>query len=860
VEEFLNYVLVLLTQFAGGPGPKENNLVRFGLPAVLWAALLVVAWLRQRHNKYPRERLLVWGFGLASARELFMFSHVSLQLIGHEPTGHWSEPLEHALTMAAIVMVAGAFIRFILQDEKLTRRYLQIGLVVAVISFFATWWWWDRYATANLEARFNQTWGGVYFYALTGIFAGIAIILLTRRRDWMVNVVSLALAFFVLIGTLRLFNYATGRTYTDILCPICNSLHILAIPIFGYVYLREQLINKRQAQDSLRAYRDHLEELVEERTVELTHANENLQREISERQQAEAEIAWRNSELAAQNTIVGTISRSLDLDTILDTALDTVLAVLEMEAGCIFLLNPEDGNLTLKTQRGKMTLPRSTASDGGPCSCPGISQQAVATMKPVLLDVAGCDQKHCAASIIEEGFQTLVSTPLISKEQAVGALTLGTRRQDAIPLQELELLTAIGQQIGMAVENARLYRETERWAGELTLLHQVSVVLNSTFDPAEIYDQIAEQSAKLLGCQAASIFRWYEEAQQAVLVSSYGLNSSRADGLRLHLEESPLLSELIAQRRSIPIEDGQLDPRIPPTWQESINMRGLLCVPVWGAEEPLAILFLTDQDEPRRWRSVEVALVESFVNRAAVALENAYLHQQLEWAAALEERQRIAAEMHDGLAQTLSYLALRIGHATDLLKEGQHQTVLEQHTLIEGAIAQASKEVRRSIASLQESPPPRRPLQDWLAEILDDFVKDGSPPATLITDLSEPLFLPSDELEQVLRVVQEALLNACRHAGAQQLHIFLDRHQDNITIIVQDNGKGFDPDKPPEDGRDHFGLSIMRARAARIGGNVAVDSAPGQGTRVFLNWPLNGVTSNNRRPGGQVAGESLDTP
>ena len=74
--------LLLLAQFAGGPGPKENNLMRFGLPAVLWLALLIVAWSRQRQQELPREKLLVWGFGLGLARELFMFSHVAMQLMG----------------------------------------------------------------------------------------------------------------------------------------------------------------------------------------------------------------------------------------------------------------------------------------------------------------------------------------------------------------------------------------------------------------------------------------------------------------------------------------------------------------------------------------------------------------------------------------------------------------------------------------------------------------------------------------------------------------------------------------------------------------------------------------------------------
>jgi two-component system nitrate/nitrite sensor histidine kinase NarX len=87
-------------------------------------------------------------------------------------------------------------------------------------------------------------------------------------------------------------------------------------------------------------------------------------------------------------------------------------------------------------------------------------------------------------------------------------------------------------------------------------------------------------------------------------------------------------------------------------------------------------------------------------------------------------------------------------------------------------------------------------------------------------------------------VVQEALANANRHAQAQQIIVALERQNDRVMISVQDDGVGFDLGSPPTDGRDHFGLSIMRARAARIDGRLGVDSAPGQGTRVTLTWSL----------------------
>ena len=81
MEEIRDFLLDLLSQFAGGPGPAENNLVRFGLPTIFWAVLLYVAWSRQRHHERPRESLLVWGFALGLVRELFLFVHTAVRII-----------------------------------------------------------------------------------------------------------------------------------------------------------------------------------------------------------------------------------------------------------------------------------------------------------------------------------------------------------------------------------------------------------------------------------------------------------------------------------------------------------------------------------------------------------------------------------------------------------------------------------------------------------------------------------------------------------------------------------------------------------------------------------------------------------
>lgn len=841
MDQLPDFLLKFLTQLSGGPGQPENNLVRFTLPAIFWAVLLLVAWSRQRHQRLPRERLLLWGFGVGLLRELLLLFATSTHIISastHDMVCVVLEPLEHALTLASLVMIAGSFLRYILDDTHLARRYLQVGLGAAALGYIASILWWPGQVSINPEARFHQSWAAWAMHLLASGLLATAVVILVKKRGWLRNVVVVALFFLFLGEFLLLVNFWTNWQYNYVLCPIGNTFHIWAVPLFGLVYFREQSIEKQQAEEALRQYRDHLEELVEDRTAELTTTNEQLQREVGERMQAEAQIAQRNAQLAAQNAIAGTISQSLDLTTILDAALEKALDVLEMKSGCIFLLDPDDGSLAMQVSQGR-TSPCDWVEGNRPeCRCKQISERVVTDLEPVVIRVADQPDEWQCPLAVEDDLRLLIGIPLVTQGRAVGALTLGTQRQDAIPAQEIKLLTAIGQQIGVAVENAHLYRETQRWAEGMALLHDLSVSLSTTLDPAEIYHQITQQSAELTDCPVTMFFRWNPEHQEAVEVSRYGVDGPRPRRRRLRLADNALLSELITQRRAITVDDAEEDPRIPGILREGSAPRSLLCLPVWGTSEPLGFLLLIDPHTERHWQPHEIDLLESFIDRAAAALENAHLHKQLEWAAALEERQRIAAELHDGLAQTLSYLGIKTDRVTELLQEGQKEQVFDECYQMQAAIGRATRDVRRSIATLQESPRPRRSLQEALGQTILECTEEGDPPMDVRIHSQDPLFLPAHEMEQVLRVVREALLNARRHARARQITVGMERLPDAVEVTVEDDGQGFDPEGAPTDGDDHFGLSIMRARAARIAGQVQVDSQPGQGTRVRLTWPL----------------------
>jgi len=222
---------------------------------------------------------------------------------------------------------------------------------------------------------------------------------------------------------------------------------------------------------------------------------------------------------------------------------------------------------------------------------------------------------------------------------------------------------------------------------------------------------------------------------------------------------------------------------------------------------------------------------------AAIAIENARLYAQAELAASLEERQCIAAEIHDGLAQTLSYLQLLTDQITQNIQADQNQEALRQLSLIQTALDRAIVDTRRALTRLQAQEPLREVLQDQIELLVEEVSSRSSATIEWSSAQTAPIVLSHQDNEQILRVAQEALNNACKHSHAAHITVCLEVHDQEYALIVQDDGRGFEPGLTAHaNGHNHFGLKIMQARAARVGGRLSIDSRAGCGTRVTLIW------------------------
>ena len=265
--DFLTTTLSLMAQFTGGPGESNDNIVRFVLAGIAWAALLALARQRQKQGNRPHERLLVWGFAFGLTRELFMLFMTCLLGYGAVAADTLQvvlPPLDLALHDLAMVIIAAAFMGYLLQDQALSHRYLRAGISTVALVYLATFWWWGRFILANPGVPFDRTWGEWAFRLNASVLMAFAFLILLRRaRGWQKNAVCTALFCFFLFQFLKIVDIALLKEREFIFTPLRHALYLAAIPIFGYIYVREYIESEREARQALTASESLYRSLVE---------------------------------------------------------------------------------------------------------------------------------------------------------------------------------------------------------------------------------------------------------------------------------------------------------------------------------------------------------------------------------------------------------------------------------------------------------------------------------------------------------------------------------------------------------------------------------------------------------------------
>ena len=216
----------------------------------------------------------------------------------------------------------------------------------------------------------------------------------------------------------------------------------------------------------------------------------------------------------------------------------------------------------------------------------------------------------------------------------------------------------------------------------------------------------------------------------------------------------------------------------------------------------------------------------------------------------LEERQRLAGEIHDNLAQGFTSIVMYLEAAEQAL-DGDPASARRYIVQARQAARQHLSEARGFLWALRPDVVAREPLTEALGRVLRRWSEESSV-ATHLETTGDPRPLPAASDATLLKAVQEALSNVCKHARASQVNLTLSFMEDEVILDVQDNGVGFDPSLTDRQaGPEHgYGLVALRERVSQLGGSLAVESAPGEGATLVVSLPVI-----NKEPANQAAGE-----
>ena len=298
-----------------------------------------------------------------------------------------------------------------------------------------------------------------------------------------------------------------------------------------------------------------------------------------------------------------------------------------------------------------------------------------------------------------------------------------------------------------------------------------------------------------------------------------------------------LLGLIIREDSSFLIEDIATDQRrsgFPPNHPE---MHSFLGVPVRTKGRSIGNLYLTNKLTAATFSEDDVRLVEMFALHAAIAIENARLHEEIQRLAVVEERQRISQDLHDSIIQSLYAISLSLEDLPEIITEDPADGAARADRAID-SIHGTIRDIRNFIMGLQPELLEEADLAAGIESLAAEFQANTMIDLELRLDTSLP-DLPREHAMHMLSITREALSNIARHSGATRASLELLSRDGTLRLTIGDNGRGFDPNE----GRTsrQRGLTNLRSRAMAAGGTLTIASEPGVGTRLVAEIPIKSV-------------------
>jgi signal transduction histidine kinase len=526
------------------------------------------------------------------------------------------------------------------------------------------------------------------------------------------------------------------------------------------------------------------------------------------------------------------LSSELSLDAVLQKLVETAATLTDARYAALGVLDPSGQRLERFLTTGVGEAQR--AAIGDLPTGRGILGVLIREAAPLRLhDLAG-DPRSVGFPPGHPPMETFLGVPIALRGVAYGNLYLTEKAGGAdFTVDDEEAVVMLGSQAAVAIENARLYESATRWSAQLESLNEVMNVLVTEFDLNRLLQLIATRLRDLLGARTVTIALPHGSSARIEAVA--GEDGETNVGLQLAQRSKTM--RVLERRQSERVDSVLDDPEVDHESARRLGARTSLYVPLVVRDAAMGVIAAHDKQGPDpRFSDDDVRIAEIFAGRAAVAVELSQrvardALQRVVTAQELERR-RLARELHDETGQALTSILLSLRTVEEAGDERE----------LRAAVGEVRELVRSTLQDVRQLAVELRP------KVLDDFglfaalerLTESFGEQTGMSVHFQQTWPTSDrlpaEIETALyRIVQESLTNIVKHARATSVSVVLTRKDDSVSVVVEDDGVGFEPHLAREAG---IGLVGMRERVALLGGRLAIESRPGAGTTFVAEVPL----------------------
>lgn len=465
----------------------------------------------------------------------------------------------------------------------------------------------------------------------------------------------------------------------------------------------------------------------------------------------------------------------------------------------------------------------------------GLTGWVAKTGEPILAPDVSRDPRYVAMRHLNTKSELVI--PIRAKGEVIGVLDLQSDRLNAFDEADLITIQSLANEAGISIENARLF-EAERSRNErMAVINAVALNVSSVLTLGELLPHVVQLARETFGYHAVGVFLVDETEREIVLEAlDSGDSAVPARGTRIAVGGEGIVGYVAGSGLPWMTGDVSNDPRYSDLGIPSAKTKSEMAMPIKQGDLVAGVLDI-HSERADAFDDTDMLIAQTLANQLAVAIENARIFDETRDLAVLEERNRMAREIHDTLAQGFTGIVIQL--------EAGEQAIESDMDALRGHVGMAKSlareclaEARRSVWNLLPQALEENPLDVIIQTEVERFGRTSKADANF-TLLGMRRQLPAVTQAALMRICQESLSNIGKYANAGAVDVTLDFALDTVTLTVTDDGAGFDPDAVRiEEGGGGFGIIGMRQRARLLRGDVTITSAPGEGAKVEARIPI----------------------